>query len=48
MNEKLIEELNEPWEEKLKKTAIIQQQRWVKLEFYLQVVLWGVTVRWVY
>ena len=29
MNEKLIEELNEPWEEKLKKTAIIQQQRFV-------------------
>lgn len=27
MNEKLIEELNEPWEEKLKKTAIIAQQR---------------------
>ena len=31
MNEKLIEELNEPWEEKLKKTAIIGQQRLVRV-----------------
>ena len=27
MNEKLIEELNEPWEEKLRKTATIRQER---------------------
>lgn len=31
VNEKLIEELNEPWEEKLRKTATIRQERWVVL-----------------
>lgn len=45
MNEKLIQELNEPWEEKLKKTAIIQQQRfvgkpWGNMSF-------GITVHWI-